>query len=93
MLRPNCKRLNFPSHLFTESNVFAHAMIHSHDIQEPEHKTHNIIQKGDFLSLMSIYYPSIHHHDEDVPICPFVRSSTTSASILFFIHNVQLCQS
>lgn len=32
--------------LFTDNRLFAHAMIHSHDIQEPKVQVHSIIHKG-----------------------------------------------
>lgn len=39
-----------PFFLSTEPNMFAHAMIHSHDIQEPSAKVHNVLQKGMLLT-------------------------------------------
>lgn len=34
--------------------MFAHAMIHSHDIQEPSAKVHSVIQKGTLHKLILV---------------------------------------
>lgn len=36
----------FVLYLHAESNSYAHAMIHNHDVQEPSMKIQNIVRKG-----------------------------------------------
>lgn len=31
---------------FADANIFAHAMVHNHDVEEPSSKMHNIAKKG-----------------------------------------------
>lgn len=40
----------------SEPNVFAHAMIHSHDIEEPTSKIHSVMRKCKFIVYSHILY-------------------------------------